>query len=150
MLLIETYLDRSSIHRIGLFSSNFIPRGTVVWKLIENDPSVLIYEQDHWTKVTQKLEGESLKQITNYTYKSGEKYFLLLDDSRFMNHSSNANIGYLVSDKNLDANECEVALRDIQPGEELTCDYKIVCDMDFFEEHELEFINRDNEVIKEI
>ena len=34
MLLVKTYIERSAIHGMGLFSGEFISEGTVVWKLM--------------------------------------------------------------------------------------------------------------------
>ena len=44
-------------------------------------------------------------------------YELCSDDARFFNHSDEPNTGSI-------SNDTDVALRDIQQGEELTCDYR--------------------------
>ncbi len=55
--------------------------------------------------------------LDTYTYRNPEgKHILCWDNARFINHSSNSNCVTT-------AYEFEIAIRDIQPGEQLTDDY---------------------------
>ena len=35
MLLVKTYLDKSSIHGLGVFASQVIRKGTKVWRFVD-------------------------------------------------------------------------------------------------------------------
>jgi hypothetical protein len=114
MLLVKTYLDKSSIHGIGLFAAEFIPAGTLVWEFTEE------FDQKFWKSNCDRLGGPFLKFLKTYAYVDGD-YVLCVDDARFMNHSSEPNT------KN-GHGENTIASRDIQIGEEITCDYKEIDD----------------------
>lgn len=113
MLLVETYLDRSAIQGIGLFAKRLIPRGAAVWELRPAYDRLIPVAQ--WESET----GVVKDYLDRYAYPSRKNPGFILfegDDARYMNHAE---------DPNCDASDEErhVALRDIQPGEELTCDY---------------------------
>lgn len=112
MLLVKTKLSLSNVHGIGLFADQFIPKGTATWK----------YHPDYDTAFTEKeVEGmsEPAKKIfLHYAYFDAEinKYVLCFDDQRFINHSSKK--------MNVHTTKIQdIASRDIEPGEELLCDY---------------------------
>jgi len=114
MLLIDTYLDRSPIQGIGLFAKRFIPRGAMVWELRPAYDRLIAVEQ--WESET----GAVKDYLDRYAYPSrSHPGFILFeaDDARYMNHADDPNCD--VSDE-----ARHVALRDIEPGEELTCDYR--------------------------
>lgn len=115
MLLVPTYLATSKIPDAGLgvFAKEFIAAGTTLW----------IFHQG-LDYVVKKLPEEPLiaKFITKYGYipLDGEwRWVMCADDARFMNHSENPSC--------LDEGETTSAKRDIQAGEELTCDYRTFC-----------------------
>jgi SET domain-containing protein len=112
MLTIKTKIKKSKIAGIGLFASQNIKKGTIVWK---------------WSPITDfkitKGQFKSLPRVTqkaimNYCYgnKKGE-YVMCGDDARFFNHSNSPNCS--------EGNDVKptTAIRDIKMGEELTVDY---------------------------
>lgn len=103
MLLVKTYLDKSSINGIGLFANQFIPKGTLIWDLDLNFDGIFYWPND----------SEFLKK---YCYRDGDKYVLCVDDARFMNHSDTPNTSN-------GTNHETIANRDIEIGEEITCNY---------------------------
>lgn len=108
MNLVKTYIDKSPIEGIGLFAAEFIPKGTVVWAMTENER---FFTYDEVEKLDQPFKDHVLK----YGYTENGKYILCCDTSIFYNHSANPNV---VSD-----GEFEVSAKDIHEGEELTCNY---------------------------
>lgn len=118
MLLVKTKLSLSAIHGVGLFADEFIPKGSVVWKYSPELDRAFTEEE---MKSMSKLNRHFLE---TYCFKYHGKYYLCVDDARFMNHSTQPNcidIGEdTVSDNDLGRT---VTIKDIQAGEELTCDY---------------------------
>ena len=117
MLLVNTKLDESSIHGIGLFAAEFIAKGTETWTYLEGfdfrlPPSLL-----------DRLSAPARVQFLQYTYLVPELglYELCSDDARFFNHSEDPNTGMVPS---ASGELLYLALRDIREGEELTCDYR--------------------------
>ncbi len=96
----------SEIEGKGLKTTEFIPKGTVVWQLDEDERRI--------------TKGELLKlpeEKAKLAYQAGEdKYIILEDKSEVLNHSCDPNLWW-------DGDETLVAKRDIQPGEEITYDY---------------------------
>ncbi len=94
----------------GVVATKLIPQGTITWALDKLDriftPQQVIAMEEVYREVLDK-----------YTYRNAEGNLILCwDNARFVNHSSHANCITT-------AYEFEVAIRDIQPGEELTDDY---------------------------
>lgn len=116
MILIKTKLGVSKISGIGLFADEFIKKGTIVWEFNRNI-DILLSEED-----MKNLSESSRNQIDNYSYidKKLNKYLLCGDDARFFNHSDDPNC----SDDVIDEPDLTIANRDINIGDELTCNYK--------------------------
>jgi uncharacterized protein len=114
MLLVKTFLDKSKIHGIGLFTDQFISKGTIVQKFISG------FDLTIDEKNLDKLPEAAKEQFLTYAYKNKNtgKYILCADNARFLNHSDNPN---LISDNPNE--EIDIAVRDIQIGEELTVNY---------------------------
>jgi len=112
MLHVEAHAKVSSIHGIGLFADQFIPAGTVIWRF-QVGFDVELSDED-FARLTEVAQ----KQVRRYAYSFpiGRRYFLSSDDDRFTNHSDTPNTHFV--------DGCTVAARDIQPGEELTTDYR--------------------------
>ncbi|MCA0445053.1 MAG: SET domain-containing protein [Bacteroidetes bacterium] len=101
----------------GVFATRFIPKGTVVWTLCVLDRT---FTPDQVLDLPEILQ----KQISTYAYINSEgNYVLCWDFGRYLNHSCNPAMMSLT-------HETEIAIRDIHPGEELTCDYS-TCNIAF-------------------
>lgn len=95
----------------GLFAKEFIPKGTIVCfecnkcrTLKDIDPS--------------KMSVEEKEKMFDYAYRKKDgSYIAPCDETRYLNHSCNANI--LGTEFGFD-----IAVRDIQKGEEMTYDYR--------------------------
>jgi SET domain-containing protein len=108
MLLVETYLEKSSIHGFGLFASKSIPKGTKVW---EFTPGL----DREWSIEEFNLLPEKAKNyILHYGWLDPilNKYRFPFDHDRFINWSKNPNVSG-TSDEIF-------AIVDIQKDEELT------------------------------
>lgn len=103
MLRVKTYLDKSPINGIGLFAAEFIKKDSLVWDF---DGEIdRIFSHNHNNSFIKK-----------YSYMDNGWYILCVDDARFMNHSKEPNT--------INGSRHEtIACRDIQIGEEITCDY---------------------------
>jgi SET domain-containing protein len=117
MLLVKTTIASSKISGIGLFAAEFIPQGTVTWKLTPNF-DLRVAPQD-----LENLSELARNTFLKYAFLSKRTglYVLCGDDARFFNHSPTPIIGDLDSLESVEG--VDIALRDIYPGEELTCDY---------------------------
>lgn len=117
MLLVKTKIKESDIHGIGLFADQFIPEGTKIWKFTKG------FDQ-RFTK-EQVLNFPDLAQIFLYKYSSLSRksglYLLCADYGNFFNHSDTSNA--LTVDEEGEEEPVVVAIRDIQPDEEITDNY---------------------------
>ena len=112
MFLVKTELRASEIHGFGVFAAEFIPAGTVVW----------VFQPEFDFRVSEEsvatLPDLARQKLLHYSAKWGGGYVVSADYARFLNHSENANL------KTTDEPDCDVAIRDIQIGEELLEDYR--------------------------
>lgn len=97
---------------MGLIAQEFIAAGTTVWSFMPGF-DVRISE----ATLTQ-LSPAAKEQLLYYAYFHEKSGTLVLssDDDRFTNHSDNPNTRII--------NDDVVAIRDIDPGEEITADYR--------------------------
>jgi hypothetical protein len=109
VLLVETTVGPSHIHGLGCFANEFIPKGKRVW-VFDRRIDPIIYESQ-LPRLPQAMR--TLLEQKGFVARRRWRRCIVLcgDDSRYMNHSD---------DPNLVKN---VACRDIEAGEELTCDY---------------------------
>jgi uncharacterized protein len=110
MYLIEIYRDKSRIEGDGLFSSEFIPRGTIVYFYGSNDGFI---PKDDF----QFLSDDTKELFYKYGVEDEGGNKLIKEDK--INHSCDANILSMF----VDGICCDIAIRDIQVDEELTIDY---------------------------
>jgi uncharacterized protein len=112
MLLIDTYVAPSPIPGAGygLFSRDFIPAGTVIWRFVSGIDVALddLPTEPLWRRFLMKYAYRDL---------TTKQWVLCVDDARFMNHSEQPNTGE-TSDGGTRT------LVDIAPNTELTCDYR--------------------------
>ncbi len=94
----------------GVFATKRIPRGTMLWVMDQLDRIITREE-------AKKITGPNWANLDKYTYndRNGD-YVFCWDLTRYVNHSFEPNTM-------LTALNFEVALRDIEVGEEITNDY---------------------------
>ncbi len=114
MLTVRTKVRPSAISGVGCFAAELIPCGAIVWVYDERiDNCIPVDDLSNLPQAMQEF-------LSIYGYEEtqfGRQVIVLCGDhSKHMNHSADPNV------VNFDANSCAAA-RDIQPGEELTCDY---------------------------
>jgi uncharacterized protein len=102
----------------GLFAKELIPKGTIICfecdKCEVRSASELGYD---------KMSKKEKLALLDYAYRKEDKTFVLpCDETRYLNHSCNANI--LTADIGFD-----IVVKDIKKGEEATYDYR-----DFYED----------------
>jgi hypothetical protein len=94
----------------GVFATGFISKGTMTW--VRDD-----LDQTFTVEQVERMEEPYRQILDKYTFVDAKGMIVLCwDHSRFVNHSCDANClsaGY----------DFEIAIRDIQPDEELTDDY---------------------------
>lgn len=120
MLLVKTKIGPSNIHGIGLFADQFIPRGTPIWEFTPG------FDIECSASDLDRLPEPARERFLHYCYLDPDtkKYVLCADDARFFNHSE------MPTTINPDSDGPDIAARNIQPGEELTYDYR-TGDMDY-------------------
>ena len=111
MFRVPTYVAPSRIAGVGVFSSEFIPSGTLLWVFTEGvdlrlDPAVVA--------ATPEPLGSMIRM--DCIEEADGTLVLCGDNARFMNHDFDPNCD--------DSGILTVARRDIAPNEELTCDYR--------------------------
>ncbi len=95
----------------GVFATRRIPRGTIIWTLDALDQ---VLAPPRVEALGERYAGV----LERFTWINGRgERILCWDFSRFMNHSCEANV---LAPGGLDL---EIAVRDIEVGEELTSDY---------------------------
>lgn len=119
MVCFKTKIGESKISGLGLFADEFIPKDSVVWKF---EPGFDMLVEP---KTLERLSPAAKEQLLKYAYvsKKSGKYLLPADDSRFINHSDDANLFTSILD-GPGEEDITHAARDIQKGEELTADYR--------------------------
>ncbi len=119
MLLVKTKVGPSAIEGVGLFADEFILKGTRYWELVPGFDHILTDEE------LAALPQPAREYWKHYAYKSKDigKWILCGDNTRFMNHSAK-NPAVTNYDEKKNGERVAFAARDIQPGEELTVDYR--------------------------
>lgn len=117
----------SPIDGFGLYAKYLIPRGSVWYQPRPQD--VLIITKEQWMTLRNsfippkthqpRLVHQFARTILSYSTHHREFDLLMfpLDNGKYVNHSPDANSAYMAKEL------MSVALRDIQPGEEITEDY---------------------------
>ncbi len=116
MMLIETCVQPSAIHRMGLFTIQPVSRGTPIWRFepgFDHDFSpaqfavlpLLAQQHTRWFCFVSRINGHVI---------------LSGDHACFINHSLSPNTGALPDSP---SPVTTVALRDLAAGEEILCNY---------------------------
>lgn len=111
MLRVKAKPKESKLEGIGLFAEEFIPAGTITWQYDADFDTA--FDPETYDRLEENAKELFLKH-SYFDYKL-EKYILCSDNQRFINHSENPNIK--------STPEQDVAIIDIQIGEELLCTY---------------------------
>lgn len=116
LLQVPTRLAPSTIHGIGVFATERVPAGTLVWRFTPG------FDLDFDPVVVDDLPKHLRDWFAHYGYVDFhvQRLVICLDNARFINHSADPN---LRSDYELDRFGQDYAARDIEAGEELTADY---------------------------
>jgi uncharacterized protein len=116
MLLIPARVAPSPIHGLGLFTVEAVPARTPIW--IFQPGFDQEFSLERWTA----LPALSREFLRHYCYFDLGKQALIRsgDHACFMNHSTTPNTGAHAADS---TTVITVALKDLPPGTELTCDY---------------------------
>jgi hypothetical protein len=94
----------------GVVATEFIPKGTITWVFDKLDRVFTPAE-------FESMEGVYKDLLCNYTFRNNQgNYVLCWDHGRYVNHSFKSNCLSTAYD-------FEIAIKDIQPGEQLTDDY---------------------------
>jgi len=94
----------------GIVATKFIPKGTMTWIM---DPLDQVFTPEE----IRQMHPVFQEKLNTYSYRdSNGDYILCWDNSRYINHSFHSNC--ITTAYNF-----ELAVRDIQAGEELTDDY---------------------------
>ncbi len=94
----------------GVVANQFIPAGTITWALD-------ILDRQFTPEKLHKMPSLYQNILETYCYRNNKgNYVLCWDNGRYVNHSFKSNCLSTAYD-------FEIAIRDIQPGEELTDDY---------------------------
>jgi uncharacterized protein len=113
MMLVRCHLGKSEIEGLGVFTSERIAAGSAVWRF---DPTfdILVSNAD---LAAAPPPTRALFDRYAYSIATHPDHLALDgDDGRFMNHSATPNLDFSVPG-------LATAVRDIEAGEELTCDY---------------------------
>jgi hypothetical protein len=111
MLLIKTYLDKSSIHGLGVFADEFIRKGTKIWRFVEG------FDRAFSPREYAKLPKPAREYIKVHGYRVDGEILLTVDHDHHINHAEDANTHW--------SNGHIVASRDIPKGAEITNSYRL-------------------------
>jgi uncharacterized protein len=116
MMLVPTRVAPSSIHGLGLFTMQFIAKGTPLWRFEEG------FDRAFTTAQFEALPRSAQEHLRWFAYFDAIRgtWILSGDHTCFMNHSVEPNTG---APPDTGTPVMTVALRNIAAGEELTCDY---------------------------
>ncbi|WP_271592109.1 SET domain-containing protein [Bradyrhizobium sp. CCBAU 65884] len=115
MLIVETILKPDQFGGIGLFSATLLLKDTLVW--IHNPIVDIAVTPEQYETLAPTFRALLDKHAYPRDYKSNDGVIEYnADNARFMNHSSQPNT--------YQDDYCRIlTARDVQPGEELTCNY---------------------------
>jgi uncharacterized protein len=119
MMMVETELRASAIHGIGVFITQPVREGDLIWRFDSRIDRV--FADDELQEMPEQLQ----RFLRTYSTLHGDLKLWVLcgDNGRHFNHSETPNtcsLGVAFGD--------DVAAMDIEPGTELTSDYRTICD----------------------
>lgn len=115
MILVKYTIQDSPIHGKGIFADEPIAAGAVIWRWGGTEMTNAEFED------LDQLEQAEMQEHS-YQSKTNGNWYILDDDIKFINHSNTPN-----TTENIEPGDGAgvlVAKRNIEPGEELTQDYR--------------------------
>ena len=100
--MVDIIIKKSKISGKGVFAGRDYEKGEIV---IRWNPKI----------IEKSKIGELPKKLLSYIDKSGDNYYLMQPPEKYVNHSCQPNT--------MVKNDCDVAIRGIKKGEEITSDY---------------------------
>ena len=113
MMLVQTYVAPSEVEGVGVFAAKKIEKGDLIWRY---DPSFDRLVPATWARDHTPMMQDFLKKYAYPAHDEPEMLVIEIDNGRFMNHTETPNTDFTRVIEGY-------ALRDIEPGEELTCNY---------------------------
>ena len=125
MLLVKHFVSTSPIHNLGLFLGEDVVRGRKIWQF---DPD---FDVEIPLAMLARLEQDCRDVLLHCAESFDDrKVFRLGNDADiFMNHSDEPTL--------LDLGDTMIAARDLAAGEELTCDYRSVHVVGYWQSEEV-------------
>ena len=119
MMMVQTELRPSPIHGIGVFLTQHVGAGDLIWRFDSRIDR--IFSDDELNEMPEQLQ----RFLRTYSTLKGDLKLWVLcgDNGRHFNHSDTPNtrsLGIAFGD--------DVAVEDMKPGTELTSDYRTICD----------------------
>jgi uncharacterized protein len=119
MLMVETVLKPSAIHGLGVFLTQPVPKGGLIWRFDSRIDRV--YTPDEVATLPAHMQ-RFLETYCTWHEQAG-LFVLCGDHGRFFNHSETpSTVSNAISFGE------DHARRDLQAGDELTSDYATICD----------------------
>ena len=119
MMIAETELKPSTIHGLGVFLMQPVRKGELIWRF---DSRIdLIYTEEEIATLPVHVQ-RYLRTYTTWHEATGV-YVLCGDNGRYFNHSDTP-----TTVSNAISFGDDRAARDLAAGDELTSDYKTICD----------------------
>ncbi len=117
MLLVRHSLKKSKVHGLGVFASEPIPKGTVIWRFTPGFDLKFTRRQ-----ILSLPEGvQSYLCMYGWKGKNSKRYCVALDAGKHINHSETPNCRSEYVDGEDEV--ITIALKDIRVGEEILEDY---------------------------
>jgi len=119
MMMVDTELGVSSIHGIGVFLTQPVHAGDLIWRFDSRIDRV--FSDDELLRAPERIQ----RYLRTYStlHRELRLWVLCGDNGRHFNHSDKPNtrsLGIAFGD--------DVAAVDMEPGTELTSDYRTICD----------------------
>ena len=119
MMMVETEIKPSAIHGLGVFLTQPVKKGGLIWRFDSRIDRIYAPEE-----IASLPEHVQRYLLTYSTWHAGVGVYVLCgDNGRYFNHSDRPST---VSDA-ISFGE-DRAVRDLAAGEELTSDYATICD----------------------
>lgn len=119
MMMVETELKPSAIHGLGVFLTRSVRAGDLIWRF---DPRVdRVYGEEELSALP--LHVQHYMRTYSTWHEATGLYVLCGDNGRYFNHSDTP-----TTVSNAISFGDDHAIRDLAAGEELTSDYRTICD----------------------